>query len=175
MISSTKHGPLLKIEREFTALQQSLMCGLRDFGLPISGVMSSRMKSRSAWLWSRSPGSAQLQITGIVMSMELRTSHSQLKSPTIWGLKLSVTRNTDSSRWCDYCKARYGKKNQQEWQDKAQKPAVWVCTSEVAERKGRTRFYCNDCAIEVSTRQDGSFWALDEQMDYAIGKQTLDV
>jgi len=93
----------------------------------------------------------------------------------IWGLKLSVTRNQDSSRWCDYCKGRWGKNKDGLWADRAQKPAVWICTSETAERKGRTRYYCNDCAIEVSTMNDGSFWSLDEQMDYSLGKQVLDV
>lgn len=61
-------------------------------------------------------------------------------------------------------------------------PAVWVCTSETPYRKGRKRFYCQPCALEVqnwSSDVDGVtktvFWSLKEQMEFAIGQGELNV
>ena len=175
MTSSMKLETPSSIERAFTNLQHSITYGLQNSGVHTWNGTSSRIRSRSAWLWSRSPGQSTLRITGIVMSMELHTLPSQGKSVRLIGMTLTVTRNMDPNRWCDYCKARWGKNRDGSWADRAQKPAMWLCTSETGERKGRTRYYCNDCAIEVSTQRDGSFWSLDEQMDYSLGKQVLDV
>jgi hypothetical protein len=70
--------------------------------------------------------------------------------------------------WCDYCKMRWGTNHV-----KGQIQAIWQITS---KRAGRiiVRHYCHTCAQEVQDWH-GKLWTLSEQIDYAKGKQALDV
>jgi hypothetical protein len=45
--------------------------------------------------------------------------------------------------------------------------AAWTVHSELPKSHGRKRSYCNDCAIDVSKWADGSYFSLDQQIEYA--------
>jgi hypothetical protein len=64
--------------------------------------------------------------------------------------------------WCDYCRGRFGVTSVQ-----GQKQAAWTVHSELPKSHGRKRSYCNDCAIDVSKWADGSYFSLDQQIEYA--------
>jgi hypothetical protein len=64
--------------------------------------------------------------------------------------------------WCDYCKSRFGTNL-----IKGQQQAAWTVHSELPKSHGRKRSYCNDCAIDVSKWADGSYFSLDQQIEYA--------
>jgi len=64
--------------------------------------------------------------------------------------------------WCDYCKSRFGIHN-----PKGTTQAAWTVVSELPKSHGRKRSYCNDCAIDVSKWADGSYFSLDQQIEYA--------
>lgn len=70
--------------------------------------------------------------------------------------------------WCDYCKMRW---STHDWRGQTQ--AIWQITS---KRGGKlvVRHYCHACAQEVQD-WNGTIWKLQEQIDYAKGKETLDV
>jgi hypothetical protein len=52
--------------------------------------------------------------------------------------------------------------------------AAWT-TKCVRHGKEIVRSYCQTCANEIQTRHDGTVWTLNEQIDYAKGKEMLDV
>jgi hypothetical protein len=64
--------------------------------------------------------------------------------------------------WCDYCKSRFGIHN-----PKGTTQAAWTVHSELPKSHERKRSYCNDCAIDVSKWADGSYFSLDQQIEYA--------
>lgn len=64
--------------------------------------------------------------------------------------------------WCDYCASRFGKNN-----EKGQKQADWTVHSELPKSHGRKRSYCNDCVLDVSKWADGTYFNLDQQIEYA--------
>ena len=64
--------------------------------------------------------------------------------------------------WCDYCKSRWGIHN-----PLGTTQAAWTVTSELPKSHGRKRSYCNDCVIDVSKWADGSYFSLDQQIEYA--------
>lgn len=64
--------------------------------------------------------------------------------------------------WCDYCKSRFGTTS-----PKGQTPAVWTVHSVLPQSHGRLRSYCNECAMDVSRWADGTYFALDQQIEYA--------
>jgi hypothetical protein len=64
--------------------------------------------------------------------------------------------------WCDYCKSRWGIHN-----SLGTTQAAWTVTSELPKSHGRKRSYCNDCVIDVSKWADGSYFSLDQQIEYA--------
>ena len=64
--------------------------------------------------------------------------------------------------FCDYCKNRFGIHN-----PKGMTQAAWTVHSELPKSHGRKRSYCNDCAIDVSKWADGSYFSLDQQIEYA--------
>lgn len=64
--------------------------------------------------------------------------------------------------WCDYCKSRFGIHN-----PKGTTQAAWTVHSELPKSHGRKRSYCNECAIDVSKWADGSYFSLDQQIEYA--------
>ena len=84
------------------------------------------------------------------------------------GVTLTLTR-AKSGVWCDYCKVRFGTASL-----KGQTPAAWTTT---CKRHGKVivRSYCQTCANEIQTRHDGSTWLLADQIEYAKGKERLDV
>ena len=45
--------------------------------------------------------------------------------------------------------------------------AAWTVHSELPKSHNRKRSYCNDCAIDVSKWADGSYFSLDQQIEYA--------
>jgi hypothetical protein len=57
--------------------------------------------------------------------------------------------------WCDYCRPIN------------RRQAVWTIHSELPKSHGRKRSYCNDCAVDVSKWADGSYFSLDQQIEYA--------
>ena len=71
--------------------------------------------------------------------------------------------------WCDYCKVRFGTAN-----PKGQMQAA-LTTKCVRHGKEIVRSYCQTCANEIQTRHDGTVLTLNEQIDYAKGKEMLDV
>lgn len=64
--------------------------------------------------------------------------------------------------WCDYCKSRFGTNN-----EKGTVQAAWTVHSELPKSHGRKRSYCNDCVLEVSKWADGTYFNLDQQIEYA--------
>jgi hypothetical protein len=123
-----------------------------------------------------------------VQSARIRISTS-LDTPLSWlspdfrhqklGMTLSLTRNSNNSQWCDYCKSRWGQLKDGSWHHRAQVPAVWKVQSETPTRRAQVRFYCQPCASEAQNWPDGTFWSLKEQLTYAIdqfaGREKLDV
>jgi hypothetical protein len=69
---------------------------------------------------------------------------------------------------CDYCKSRFGVHN-----PKGQTLAAWTVHSELPKSHGRLRSYCNDCAMDVSKWADGTYFALDQQIEYAKTNSNL--
>ena len=51
--------------------------------------------------------------------------------------------------------------------------AAWTVHSELPKSNGRKRSYCNDCAIDVSKWADGSYFSLDQQIEYAKTNSNL--
>jgi hypothetical protein len=68
--------------------------------------------------------------------------------------------------WCDYCSSRFGKTN-----PKGQTQASWTVHSELSKSHNRKRSYCNECAIDVSKWADGTYFSLDQQIEYAKTNQ----
>lgn len=64
--------------------------------------------------------------------------------------------------WCDYCKSRWGIHN-----PLGTTQAAWTVHSELPKSHGRKRSYCNECVIDVSKWADGSYFSLDQQIEYA--------
>ena len=75
--------------------------------------------------------------------------------------------------WCDYCKYRWGKEKDGSWNIRAMKPALWTIISEYHKSKGEKRHYCQDCANDVQTWADGTFWKLEDQANYLQGQDAL--
>jgi len=69
-------------------------------------------------------------------------------------------------RYCDLCKARWGKLKDGSLHVKAQKQAVIVLTTH-RQNKTIERAYCTGCRDYLSRWNDGSVWPLSEQLNYA--------
>ena len=67
---------------------------------------------------------------------------------------------------CDYCSSRFGKTS-----TRGETAAVWTVHSELAKSHDRKRSYCNECAIDVSKWADGTYFSLDQQIEYAKTNQ----
>jgi len=69
-------------------------------------------------------------------------------------------------RYCDLCKARWGKLKDGTLHVKAQKQAVIIIQT---KRKDFVieRAYCTGCRDYLSRWSDGSIWPLSEQLNYA--------
>ena len=118
--------------------------------------------TKRVWQWSKSNSRESKRVLTISTptSMLVHISHSlansQLKMMTILLTKAKI------GVWCDYCKSRFGIHS-----IKGQQQAAWTVHSELPQSHGRKRSYCNDCAIDVSKWADGSYFSLDQQIEYA--------
>ena len=134
----------------------------RNYGVRISVVESNLTKSQSVWHSSKSHdllSKARTVIRTQTLSVTWRLQDiSQLPTSTTI-LMLSKAKH---GVWCDYCKSRFGIHN-----PKGTTQAAWTVVSELPKSHGRMRSYCNDCAIDVSKWADGSYFSLDQQIEYA--------
>lgn len=118
--------------------------------------------TKRVWQWSKSnsheskrvltiltPTLMLVHILHLLPNLQLRTRTILLSKA-----KLGV--------WCDYCKSRFGVTIA-----RGQQQAAWTVHSELPKSHGRKRSYCNDCAIDVSKWADGSYFSLDQQIEYA--------
>ena len=135
---------------------------LRNSGVHISVIESSLTKRQSVWLSSKSH---------VLLSKARTVIHTRMLCH-IWQFQdishlptLTTTlmlSKAKSGVRCDYCHSRWGIHN-----EKGTTQAVWTVTSELPKSHGRKRSYCNDCAIDVSKWADGSYFSLDQQIEYA--------
>ena len=134
----------------------------RNCGVHISVVESNLTKSQSVWRSSKSRVSLNKLHTRIVTQTLSHTfrlqgiSHLPTSTTTLMLSKAKV------GIFCDYCKSRFGIHN-----PKGMTQAAWTVHSELPKSHGRKRSYCNDCAIDVSKWADGSYFSLDQQIEYA--------
>ena len=80
------------------------------------------------------------------------------------GARCPVITRAPAGRYCDYCKAQWGRVKE-DWHPKAKTQAVVVCSSETHQGKFNERAYCEAHRAEISTMADGSVWPLNEQME----------
>lgn len=140
----------------------------RNCGVHISVVESNLTKSQSVWHSSKSR--ALLNKQRIVIHTRMLSHTLQLVGtshlPTLTTtLMLSKAK---AGIFCDYCKSRFGIHN-----PKGMTQAAWTVHSELPKSHGRKRSYCNDCAIDVSKWADGSYFSLDQQIEYAKTNSNL--
>jgi len=135
---------------------------LRNSGVLTSIVQSSLTKSQSVWHSSKSHVSLSKQRTVIHTQTLCHTWRLRVTSalPTLT-TTLMLTK-AKPGIFCDYCKSRFGIHN-----PKGMTQAAWTVISELPKSHGRKRSYCNDCAIDVSKWADGSYFSLDQQIEYA--------
>jgi hypothetical protein len=138
-------------------------------GKSISDGKSIHWTYASAWHWSKSAGSLRL-LHGTHSLIWLATPLSQEKwqSGQIGQITVSIRRSPKNT-WCDYCKLRWGVNHV-----RGQVQAVWWIRSET-RGKVIDRHYCFACSTELQTWTDGQIWSFQQQLDYAKGKQELDV
>ena len=118
--------------------------------------------TKRVWQWSKSNSHESKRVLTI-LTPTLMLVH-------IWHLQLNWQQRTriillskaKIGIWCDYCKSRFGSTT-----IKGQQQAAWTVHSELPKSHGRKRSYCNDCAIDVSKWADGSYFSLDQQIEYA--------
>ena len=134
----------------------------RNYGVRISIVESNLTKSQSVWHLSKSRASLSKQRTKIVTRMLAHTWLLQDTSHLPTSTTILMLSKAKSGVWCDYCKSRFGIHN-----PLGTTQAAWTVHSELAKSHGRKRSYCNDCAIDVSKWADGSYFSLDQQIEYA--------
>jgi hypothetical protein len=131
-------------------------------GVRISVIESSLTKSQSVCHSSKSRVLLNKQRTVIhtrMLSHTLRLAGTLHLPTSTMTLMLSKAK---PGIFCDYCKSRFGIHN-----PKGMTQAGWTVTSELPKSHGRKRSYCNDCAIDVSKWADGSYFSLDQQIEYA--------
>ena len=80
------------------------------------------------------------------------------------GARCPVITRAPAGRYCDYCKAQWGRVKE-DWHPKSKTQAVVVCTSETHQGRHNERAYCEAHRAEISTMPDGSVWPLNEQME----------
>ena len=139
----------------------------QSYGQTSLNVKLTQWTLQSVWLWSSSQ--EQWKLNQILITSWMRSATGQLqealqsRTGTIWMLSRSP-----KGTWCDYCKMRW---STHDWRGQTQ--AIWQITS---KRGGKlvVRHYCHACAQDVQD-WSGTVWKLQEQIDYAKGKETLDV
>ncbi len=134
----------------------------RSYGVRISVIESSLTKSQSVWHSSKSH---------VLLNKQRTVIHSRTLS-RIWQFPVTSALPTSTTIlmlskakhgiFCDYCKSRFGIHN-----PKGMTQAAWTVHSELPKSHKRKRSYCNDCAIDVSKWADGSYFSLDQQIEYA--------
>ena len=127
----------------------------RNYGVRISIVESNLTKSQSVWHSSKSPVYLSKQHTKIVTRMLAHTWRLQDTSHLPTSTTILMLSKAKPGIWCDYCRP-----------DK-RKQAAWTVHSELPKSHGRKRSYCNECAIDVSKWADGSYFSIDQQIEYA--------
>lgn len=151
------------MESQLLITYESLNCGVR-----ISVVESNLTKSQSVWRSSKSRvllNKQHIVIHTRMLSHTLRlpgTLHLPTSTTTLMLSKAKV------GIFCDYCKSRFGIHN-----PKGMTQAAWTVHSELPKSHKRKRSYCNDCAIDVSKWADGSYFSLDQQIEYAKTNSNL--
>ena len=135
---------------------------LRSYGVRISVIESNLTRSQSVCHSSKSR---------VLLSKARTVIHTQTLS-RIWQFPVTSVLPTSTTIlmlskakhgvWCDYCKSRFGIHN-----PKGTTQAAWTVHSELPKSHGRKRSYCNECAIDVSKWADGSYFSLDQQIEYA--------
>ena len=135
---------------------------LRSYGVRISVIESSLTRSQSVCHSLKSP---------VLLSKQRTVIHTQTLSHT-WRLQdishlptsttILMLTKAKAGVWCDYCKSRYGIHN-----EKGTTQAAWTVHSELPKSHGRKRSYCNDCVLDVSKWADGTYFNLDQQIEYA--------
>ncbi len=140
---------------------------LQSFGQPSWVHQSTRLTLQSVWHWSSSQERWNLSQTTIISWTQSDTGQLQDHSPCVIGTIWMLSRSPKGT-WCDYCKMRW---STHDWRGQTQ--AVWQISS---KRGGKlvVRHYCHACAQEVQDWQSVT-WTLQQQIDYAKGKETLDV
>jgi len=131
-------------------------------GVRISVIESSLTKSQSVCHSSKSRVLLNKQRTVIHTRM---LSHIWQYQATLHLPISTMTLMLSKAKpgiFCDYCKSRFGIHN-----PRGMTQAAWTVTSELPKSHGRKRSYCNDCAIDVSKWADGSYFSLDQQIEYA--------
>jgi DNA-binding NarL/FixJ family response regulator len=79
---------------------------------------------------------------------------------------MSTITRAPEGRYCDLCKARWGKLKDGSLHVKAQKQAV-IVISTFKRTQTIERAYCAGCRDYLSRWSDGSIWPLSEQLNYA--------
>ena len=134
----------------------------RNYGVRISVVESNLTKSQSVWHSSKSQDLLSKARTVIRTQTLSHTWRLQDISHLPTSTTILMLSKAKPGVWCDYCKSRFGIHN-----PKGTTQAVWTVHSELPKSHGRKRSYCNDCAIDVSKWADGTYFALDQQIEYA--------
>ena len=134
----------------------------RNYGVRISVTESSLTRSQSVWHSSKSR---------VLLSKQRTVIHTRMLCH-IWRLAdishlptsttILMLSKAKPGIWCDYCKSRWGIHN-----PLGTTQAAWTVHSELPKSHGRKRSYCNECAIDVSKWADGSYFSLDQQIEYA--------
>jgi len=141
------------IEEQFTDIQESIRHGLPcDF----SNYLKLPLRiTKHVWHLSKLNlhESRRVLIISTPLLMLVHISHWQAN----WLLKemTFLLSKAKLGIWCDYCRPTN------------RKQAAWTVHSELPKSHGRKRSYCNDCAIDVSKWADGSYFSLDQQIEYA--------
>ena len=134
----------------------------RNYGVRISIVESSLTRSQSVWHSSKSRVCLNKQRTKIVTQTLSHIWRLQDISHLPTSTTILMLSKAKHGVWCDYCKSRFGIHN-----PKGTTQAAWTVHSELPKSHGRKRSYCNECAIDVSKWADGSYFSLDQQIEYA--------
>lgn len=139
------HATQCKPEEGSMLIRQRTTYEFRTCGAHISKDMSALSRLRCAWRYSKSHDQWNLESLMIITLMPRLTSQYRENSQRWTGISMSVTRNTDYTRWCDVCKAAWYDKNKPQNRSKI-KIASWVVTGS----QGRSSYYCGDCAADVT-------------------------
>ena len=118
--------------------------------------------TKRVWQWSKSNSHESKRVltisTPTLMLVHISHLHANLQLRT----RIILLSKAKLGVWCDYCKNRFGAVIA-----RGQQQAAWTVHSELPQSHGRKRSYCNDCAIDVSKWADGTYFSLDQQIEYA--------